>query len=272
MKKVQTAILYAALVGFMLALAIPFVWMVSSSFKVQSEIFRSPPTIIPEKGTFDNYVNVFGEYNFVRHFLNSVYVASIQTALQVFLCSLAGFAFAKYDFKFKNALFLILLGSMMVPGHTTFVPLYQLAIKLGLVDTRIGIVLPGIVGAFGIFFMRQNMASIPDELLDAGRIDGTGEFSAYWRIVLPLSGAALSVLALLTFLGSWNAYVWPLIIIRTREMQTLPVMLAGLVGLYRMEHGILMAGAFLSATPVILLFVALQRYFVEGITVGALRG
>ena len=141
-----------------------------------------------------------------------------------------------------------------------------------MVDTSVGIILPGLVGAFGIFFMRQNMETIPSELLDAARIDGASEFSTFWRIAIPLTGPALSVLAVLSFLGSWNAYVWPLIIIRTREMQTLPVMLAGLVGLYRMEHGILMAGAFLSAVPVVLLFAALQRYFVQGITVGALRG
>jgi ABC-type glycerol-3-phosphate transport system permease component len=271
-RALQSTALYLILSVVLLVLAIPFLWMVSASFKEQFEIFRSPPTILPPKPILTNYITLFGEYKFIRAFLNSVQIAVITTVSQLFLCSLAGYAFAKYEFRLKNVLFLVMLGSMMIPGYTYFVPLFQLVINLGLVDTRIGIVLPHLVGAFGIFFMRQHMESVPDELLDAGRIDGTSEFAAFWKIALPLVRPGLTVLALLAFLGSWNDYVWPLIIIRTREMQTLPVMLAGMVGIYRIEYGALMAGAFLSALPVLLLFGSMQRYFVAGIMEGALRG
>jgi ABC-type glycerol-3-phosphate transport system permease component len=272
MRTTKSGLLYLVLTLVLMALAVPFLWMVSASFKEQFEIFRSPPTFIPENPIIQNYVRLFTEFNFPRHFLNSIQIAIISTVGQVFLCSLAGYAFAKYDFPLKNALFLILLGSMMVPLYTVFVPLFQLVIKMRLIDNRIAIVLPNLVSAFGIFLMRQHMESVPDELLDAGRIDGTSEFSAFYQIALPLVRPGLTVLALLAFLGSWNDYVWPLIIIRTRELQTLPVMLAGLVGMYRMEHGILMAGAFLSALPVLILFGAMQRYFVSGMLQGALRG
>jgi len=272
MRKLWTILLYFLLVGVLVALAVPFLWMLSASFKEQSDIFRSPPEIVSDAPTMLNYVRLFVEYNFLRHFRNSVYIGVVQTLLNIFLSALAGFAFAKYAFRLKNFLFLVLLGSMMIPMHTTFVPLFQLAIKLNLVDKFAAVILPGVVGAFGIFFMRQHMESIPDELLDAGRIDGTSEFGAFLRIALPLVRPALMILAVISFINSWNNYVWPMIVIRSREMQPLPVMLAGLVGLYRMEHGILMAGAFLSALPVLLLFSLFQRYFVQGILQGAVRG
>ena len=270
--RLESICAHTFLVGVLLYLSIPFLWMVVASFKKPSEIFRIPPTILPAQPVVRNYVDLFVEFDFPRHFLNSAFLAIVHTLLYLFFCALAGYAFAKYDFRLKNILFLLLLGSMMVPGYTLFVPLFVLAIRLKLGDSYIGVLLPGIVGAFGIFFMKQNMESVPDELLDAARIDGTSEFGAFWRIARPLASPALAVLAVLAFLNSWNDFVWPLVILRTRELQTLPVILAGMIGLYRMEYGIVMAGSFLSALPVLILFLSMQRYFVQGLTVGALRG
>ncbi len=270
--KVESVCAHALLAGGLLYMSIPFMWMVGASFKKQSEIFQAPPTILPDQPVISNYIELFIEFNFLRHFLNSAFLAIVHTLLYLFFCALAGYAFAKYDFRLKNLLFLLLLGSMMVPGYTLFVPLFVLAIRLKLVDSYIGVLLPGIVGAFGIFFMKQNMESVPNELLDAARIDGTTEFGAFWRIARPLARPALAVLAVLAFLNSWNDFVWPLVILRTRELQTLPVILAGMIGLYRMEYGIVMAGSFLSALPVLILFLSMQRSFVQGLTVGALRG
>lgn len=270
--RIEAVAAHLFLAGALLYMSIPFLWMIGASLKKQSEIFRNPPTFIPDELVFGNYINLFVEFDFLRHFLNSTFLAVVHTLLYLFFCSLAGYAFAKYEFRLKNLLFLLLLGSMMVPGYTLFVPLFVLAIRLKLVDSYIGVLLPGIVGAFGIFFMKQNMESIPDELLDAARIDGTTEFGAFWRVARPLAAPAMAVLAVLAFLNSWNDFVWPLVILRTRELQTLPVILAGMVGTYRMEYGIVMAGSFLSALPVLILFTSMQRNFMQGLTVGALRG
>lgn len=272
MRGIATALFYIILVGFLIVLALPFLWMVSASFKQQSEIFRSPPTLVPRAPVLDNYLKIFVEYKFLRHFGNSMYIAAVQTLLNTFLSGLAGFAFAKYQFRLKSGLFMILLGSLMIPVHATFVPLFELAIKLHLVDKFAAVILPGAVGAFNIFFMRQHMQSIPDELLDAARIDGASELAIFLRIAMPLVSPAVVTIAVLSFLNSWNEYIWPLIVLRSRERQPLPVMLAGLVGLYRMEHGVLMAGAFLSVLPIIILFSVFQRYFAQGILEGALRG
>jgi ABC-type glycerol-3-phosphate transport system permease component len=273
MKTVQTALLYAFLLVCLVAMAVPFLWMVSGSFKMESEIFRSPPTLIPRRPILANYADLFLERNFLRHFRNSMFLAVTQTLLHVFFCALGGYAFAKYEFRFKNALFLLLLGSMMVPTFTIYVPLFVLVIKLGLIDSYAGVILPGIVSAFGIFLTKQNMESgLPDELLDAARIDGSTEFGTFWRIALPLSRPALAVLAVWSFMASWNGFVWPMIVLRSRELQPVPVILASMVGIYGISYGTVMAGAFLSAVPMIILFVLAQKHFITGLTVGAVRG
>ena len=270
-RRAQRTLAYGFLFFILISMATPFVWMLSNTFKEQSEIFQLRPTLIPEEPHLRNYVSLFVDFDFARHFLNSAFIAVIHTASHLFLASLAGFAFAKYTFPLKNFLFMILLGSMMVPLYTIFIPLFVLVIRLGLVNSYAGVILPGVAGAFGIFFMKQSMEAVPGELLDSARIDGASEFRIYLQIALPLVRPALAVLAVLAFMGSWNDFVWPLVVLRSQELQTLPVIMAGMVGMYRMEYGVVMAASLLSTLPIFLLFMALQKQFVQGLTVGAVK-
>ena len=178
-RRAQRTIAYGFLFFILISMATPFVWMISNTFKEQSEIFQLRPTLIPEEPHLRNYVSLFVDFDFARHFLNSAFIAVVHTASHLFLASLAGFAFAKYTFPLKNFLFLVLLGSMMVPLYTIFIPLFVLVIRLGLVNSYAGVILPGVAGAFGIFFMKQSMESVPNELLDSARIDGASEFRIY---------------------------------------------------------------------------------------------
>ena len=270
-RRAQRTIAYGFLFFILISMATPFVWMISNTFKEQSQIFERRPTLIPEEPHLRNYVSLFVDFDFHKHFLNSAFIAVVHTASHLFLASLAGFAFAKYTFPLKNFLFLVLLGSMMVPLYTIFIPLFVLVIRLGLVNSYAGVIIPGVAGAFGIFFMKQSMEAVPGELLDSARIDGASEFRIYWQIALPLVRPALAVLAVLAFMGSWNDFVWPLVVLRSRELQTLPVVMAGMVSLYRMEYGVVMAASLLSTLPILLLFLALQKQFLAGLTVGAVK-
>ena len=270
-RRAQRTLAYGFLFFILISMATPFIWMISNTFKEQSEIFSMSPTLIPEEPHLRNYISLFVDFDFAHHFLNSAFIAVVHTASHLFLASLAGFAFAKYIFPLKNFLFMVLLGSMMVPLYTIFIPLFVLVIKLGLIDSYAGVIIPGVAGAFGIFFMKQSMESVPDELLDSARIDGASEFRIYWQIALPLVRPALAVLAVLAFMTSWNDFVWPLVVLRSRDLQTLPVVMAGMVGIYRMEYGVVMAASLFSTLPIFLLFLALQKQFVQGLTVGAVK-
>jgi len=266
---------HTALIVGAAATAMPFLWMISSSFKLNSEIYSYPLTLLPRHGTLSNYARLLAgaEIPFVRQFVNSSIVAAAQTILTLFISSLVGFGFAMYNFKFKRALFVFVLGTMMIPAQVTLVPLFLLMHAFRWLDTYQAIILPGSISAFGVFFMRQAMiSSVPAELLDAGRIDGCSEFGLFWRIGLPLSGAGLSVLGVLTLLGSWNNYLWPVIVLRTTEKFTLPVGLATLIGLYKQEWGMVLAGAFLATVPIIVLFILGRNQFITGLTSGAVKG
>jgi ABC-type glycerol-3-phosphate transport system permease component len=251
----------------------PFVWMFLSSFKTNPEIFSFPITILPRQPTLENYLRLMrgDELPFVRQFANSLVIALGQTVLVLFVASAAGFAFAKYEFPLKRLLFIVVLATLTIPLEVTLVPLFIIVSRLGMLDTFWGVILPGAVNAFAVFFMRQVMLGIPSELLDASRIDGCSEFGIYSRVALPLSRGGLAVLAILVFLNSWNDYLWPIIVLRSTEMFTLPVGLATLVGLYKVEYGMIMAGAFLATLPIILLFLVARHHLVEGITSGALK-
>ncbi|MCL4858797.1 MAG: carbohydrate ABC transporter permease [Caldilineaceae bacterium] len=264
--------------GFLLVFAIitgaPFFYMISGSFKFNAEIFSYPLTFIPRAPTLDNYGRLLSgsEIPYVRQFGNSVIVAVSQTLLTLLISSLVGWGFAKFEFSGKRALFLFLLATLMFPYQVTLVPLFLLMLRLGWLDTYLAIVIPGAISAFGVFFMRQNMLAIPDELIDAARMDGASDWGIYWRIGLPLARGALSVLAVLVFLGSWNDYLWPLIVLRSADKFTYPVGLATLVGLYRVEYGMILSGAFLATLPVVAIFVAGRKYLLENIAIGAIKG
>ena len=212
-----------------------------------------------------------GTSRYNRYLSDSVFIATASTLLTLFFCSLGGYAFAKYQFRGQKVLFGILLASMMVPFQVLLVPLFGLMYDIGWLNSYKAIVIPFSVGAFGVFLMRQFIVTIPSELLDAARIDGCSEFGIYYRIVLPIIKPALGALTIYSFLGSWNGYLWPLIILRDEAKYTLPIGLANLVGIYRQDYGMLMAGTLLSLMPIVILFLAMQREFVQGITLGSVK-
>ncbi|MFZ5852817.1 MAG: carbohydrate ABC transporter permease [Actinomycetota bacterium] len=269
---VVTLALHAALVAGLLVMVGPFLWMLLSSFKTEGEVRLVPPTWWPQAPTLQNYRELFARLDFPTYFLNSVLVAALVTAGNLVFCSAMGYALAKLRFPGRGLLFSVVLGTVMVPGMVTFVPLFVLVSNLGLVNTYAGLVLPFLAGAFGVFFMRQFMLSIPDELIESARVDGAGELRIFTRIVLPLCGPALATLGILTFLASWNNFLWPLVVATTEDKYTLPVALALYsVGQNQTRYGLLLAGSVVVILPVLLVFTLLQRHFVRGVASTGLK-
>jgi multiple sugar transport system permease protein len=257
----------------MIVMVAPFAWMVLGSVKSEAELQRFPPTWLPENPSLDHYRELFRRLDFPLYFRNSAVIAGVTTLTNLLFCSMAGYALAKLHFAGRDKLFVFIIATMMVPGGVTLIPSFVLLSKLELVNTLTGVILPGTVGAFGIFLMRQFMLGIPDDLLDAGRLDGAGEFHLYWKIALPLAKPALAALAIFTFLASWNDFLWPLIVLTDESKYNLPVALATFaIGQHRLENGLLMAGSLVIIAPVLLVFALLQRYFTQGITMTGLKG
>ncbi|WP_163509035.1 carbohydrate ABC transporter permease [Fodinicola acaciae] len=264
--------LYVILAAGIVAVVGPFVWMILGSFKSQGELLRTPPTWLPSQPTLDNYVQLFTKLDFPQYFANSVIVALCVTAGNLAFCSMLGYALAKLDFPGRRALFVLVVGSLMVPGMVTFVPSFVLVSNLGMSDTLAGMILPFLAGPFGVFLMRQFISGLPDELIDAARVDGAGEFRIFWSVIAPLCKPAMATLGILTFLGSWNNFLWPLVIAQTEDRYTLPVALAlYATGQNNTKYGLLMAGSVVVVLPVLAIFVALQRFFVQGIALTGLK-
>jgi len=274
-RAIGLTILYVFLIAWAGFALLPFLWAFSSSFKHLTEIFKYPPNFLPQSFDLINYVNLFTKQHFPQWFANSVVLAGISTVLVLFFCSLAGFAFAKYRFRFKNTLFTILIGSMIIPFQLILTPLYAEMNALKWLNTYWALIVPWVTPAFGIFLLRQYMSTLPTELLDAARIDGCSEFRIYAQIILPLARPALGTLAIYQFMNSWNSFLWPLIVLRDIELYTLPLGLATLLGLVQSEtidYGMIMAGAFLTALPIIIIFLFMQRQFISGLTLGSVKG
>ncbi|WP_116998147.1 carbohydrate ABC transporter permease [Desertimonas flava] len=260
------------LYGGFVVMAIPFVWMILSSFKTSAEMRQWPPTWIPKDPTTENYRELFERLDFPRYFLNSIISALAVTAGNLLFCSMIGYALAKLDFPGKRVLLAIMLGTMMIPSFVTFMPLFVFVSNMNLTNTRAGLILPFLAGAFGAFLMRQYMLGLPDELLDAARVDGAGELRIFFRIVLPLCGPALATLGVLTFLTNWNSFLWPLVVATGEDMYTLPVALALFsTGQQRSNVALQMAGAVIVVLPVVVLFFAMQRYVIRGIATSGLK-
>jgi multiple sugar transport system permease protein len=253
----------------------PLVWMVSASFKPLNEIYAYPPTIIPETFTLANYNRLFADWPFLTWYGNSVFVAVIQTITVLFFTSLAGFGFAKYRFKGSNFLFIILLGSTMIPFQLILVPLFIFMSRLGWTNSYMALIVPFMAPAVGIFLMRQFMLSIPIELVESARIDGASEFRIYLRIILPLARPALAAQAVLTFLGAWNSFLWPLSVLHKQPAMTLPVGMAGMIGGVTAGSeppiGASMAAATLVTIPVILIFISVQKQYIAGLTAASVK-
>ena len=265
-------VLYVILGLGLLVVVGPFLWMALSSVKPEAEIRAVPPTWLPETFTLQNYRDLFSRLDFPLYFFNSTLVAALVTAGNLLFCSLLGYALAKLRYPGKRALFLVVLGMLMVPGMVTFVPQFVLVSNLGLANSYAGLVLPFLAGPFGVFLMRQFLLSIPDDLLEAARVDGAGEFRIFWRVVLPLCRPALATLGILTFLGSWNNFLWPLVVATTEDRYTLPVALALYsIGQNKTDYELLLAGAVVVVLPVLVVFLVLQRYFLRGIATTGLK-
>jgi multiple sugar transport system permease protein len=264
--------LHIALIAGLVVMIMPFVWMILSSFKLTREIRRHPTQWIPDEPTLQNYRDLWDRLDFPRYFLNSTIAALAVTAGNLLFCSMLGYALAKLQFPGKRVLLAVMLATLMVPVVVTFMPLFVIVTNMNLNNTRWGLILPFLVGAFGAFLMRQYILGIPDELLDAARVDGAGEYRIFFRIVLPLCGPALATLGVLTFLGNWNSFLWPLVVASTEDMYTLPVALALFtIGQEEANVGMQMAGAAVVVLPVIILFFATQRFIIRGIATTGLK-
>jgi len=265
--------LYIVLALGLVLMVGPFLWMLLGSLKTPSELLATPPTLVPDAPTLDNFSRLFRRVDFARYFFNSTLIAVVVTAANLLFCSMAGYALAKLDFFGKRGLFGLAVATLMVPSSVTIVPLFVLMSKLGLVNSYAAVILPFAAGAFGVFLMRQFMSSVPDELLDAARIDGASEWRIFRSIVMPLLKPGLATLGIFQFLATWNNFLWPLVVLTSEEKYTLPVALATTaIGQNRSDYGLLMAGAVLLVVPVIAVFLALQRHFTQSIAMTGLKG
>lgn len=270
-KKSNLAMLLAFLVvGFVFLL--PFLWMTFSSIKPEALIRGNPEKLFPTSVTLDNYRSLFSQIPFFRFLTNSFIFAGGVTLSSLLLDSMAGYAFAKLPFKGSSVLFILVLVTMMVPFQITMIPLYLIMNKFQILNTYAGLMLPRLANAFGIYFMRQSFLSIPNELMDAGRIDGVGETGIFFRIMIPVVVASLSTLGVFHFMYNWNDFLWPMLMTNTVEMQTLPVGLALFQGEHVMEHGPMFAGAVLSIVPILVIFLAAQKTFIKGIALSGIKG
>jgi ABC-type glycerol-3-phosphate transport system permease component len=266
-------LLYSVLIVISIFMLLPFVWMVSTSFKLPQDVFGFPPILWSERSTAINYIYLITEKNLLRITWNTFFISFAGTLLSLFFCSLGGYGFSKYKFPGQTWLFSLLLASMVIPGAVMMVPSFVLMRQFGWVNTFLPLIVPGAANAFGIFFMRQYISSINDELMDAARIDGTSEFGIYWRIIVPIISPGLVSLGLIFFMGSWNNYLGPLIYLKSPELFTIPLAIAsfgGAVGLT--NYNAQMAMSVISIIPLLFIFLIFQRRFVEGITAGAVKG
>src|SRR3954467_1231556 len=270
---VPKSIAYVSLTLISVFMIFPFVWMLVSSFKPFEEIF-SGTTFLPVHPTFNNYVSLFEQSDALHKIWNSFYIAATSTVLSVFLCALGGYAFAKFRFPGRGFLFSFMLASMAIPFAVVMVPLFiMMRNYFHWIDTPLPLIIPGAANAFGIFFMRQYMSSMPDEMLDAARVDGASEFGIFLRMVLPTSIPGLVSLGIIFFMGSWNNFLWPTAILRSPDQQTVPLMLNALQGPPgRTAFDVLMAGSVVSLIPMLIVFLVLQRYLIGGITAGSVKG
>ncbi len=264
--------LYLLLTIALIAVIAPFIWMVLGSFKGEGELRQAPPTWLPQAASWDNYTELFARLRFSTYFFNSTVVAVVVTAGNLLFCSMLGYALAMLDFRGKRTVFTLVMATLMIPGVVTFVPLFVLVANAGLIDSLPGLILPFLVSPFGVFLMRQFFLGLPRDLLDAGRVDGAGELRIFARIFLPLTGPALATLGILTFLGSWNNFLWPLVVAQTESHYTLPVALALYsTGQNSTQYGLLLAGATVVVLPILVIFMIFQRRFIEGIATTGIK-
>ena len=272
-KTLRTALFYLMLLVIVFFTVLPFLWMLSSSFKGSEAIRTIPIRWIPEHPTLEGYQRVFNMqgFSFARSSLNSLLLAIACTIVAVGSAAMAAFVFAKLPFKGSNKLFGLYLATMMIPGTVTMVPNYIILRMLGLLDTYTGLILPSLANAFGVFLMRQSMMSVNDAYMESAYLDGASLYRIFFQIMLPMVMPTLSTMVLLSFMGSWNSYLWPLIVLTSTDKQTLQVVLGNMNGMYKNNEHVLMAGAVLTILPILIVYLVSQRYVDQGISLGGLK-
>jgi multiple sugar transport system permease protein len=251
----------------------PFYWLLMTAFTPTESSIKIPPDFLPIHASLANFERLFRQAPSVWNWmLNSLVIAGSVTLFHIFFDTLSGYAFAKKRFPGRNIFFWMIIATLLVPSQVTLVPLYLVIRQFNLVNNLLGVILPGFADVFGIFLMRQYIQTLPSELEEAARIDGCSEPGIFWRIILPLSKPAIGALAIFTFVRSWNAFLWPLIVLQKTRTFTLPVGVASLQNEFAVDYGLIFAGAAIAAVPMILFFLAFQRYFMEGVRMGALKG
>jgi len=266
-----TVVLHAVLYAIALITVAPFLWVLLASFKELSDILTYPPRWIPSRFILDNYVSAFQAAPFGRYYFNSIFVASTVTLGQLITCSLAAYAFARLRFRGRDILFYIFLGTMMIPGQVVMIPGFMVLHWLGWIDTYEALIVPGLASAFGTFLLRQFFLTIPRDLEDAASIDGCSRFGVLWRIILPLSRPALATLAIFTFMGVFNDFLWALIVVSSDNLKTVQLGLAIFRDRYQTDWGQLMAASVTATLPILTVFFFAQKYFIKGITLSGLK-
>ncbi len=264
--------LHAALTAIAVLTLAPLAWMVSASLMPTGEANTFPPRLLPSVPTLTHYVELFTRLNLARSFLNSAIVTIVTTLVSVLVNGMAGYAFAKLRFSGRERLFQLLLAALVIPSQVVMLPLFLELRSLGLANTLVGVMIPGLASVFGIFMVRQYALAIPDDLLDAARIDGASELRIFWSIVMPVIRPILLTFAAFNFLSMWNDFLWPLIVLSDGARYTLPVALANLVGEHVQDTELMMAGSVLTVLPVLLVFLALQRVYIKGALMGSVKG
>ncbi|SHE23864.1 carbohydrate ABC transporter permease [Actinomyces glycerinitolerans] len=271
-KRVQTIALEAVLLIIGVTTVFPFVWMLFSAFKPNSEIRALNQTLLPQEWTLDNFLNLQDKFDFIRFFANSLGIALVVTGVTIYTSCLCGFVLAKYRFPGRNAIFGFILGTMMIPWAVTIIPRYTMFAAWGLRDNYLSLILPAAMSGFGIFMMRQSMDDIPDAVLEAARIDGASEIYIFHRIVLPMSRNPISALAIFQFLWAWEDYLWPYLMIDNEKMQVLAVGLTTFNGRYGTDYGGLFAATTISVIPVLVVYLIFQKRFIAGAAAAAVKG
>ena len=266
-------LLYSVLIIISLFMILPFIWMVSTSFKLAADIFGYPPKIIPDNPVLDNYTYVIFDKHALRYLYNTAVIATLSTIATLFFSTLAGYAFAKYDFPGKKGLFAFLLATMVIPGAVMMVPAFIIIRKIGWVDTIWPLVIPGAASAFWIFFFRQFISTISNEVMDAARMDGASEFRIYWNIILPIISPAITGMGLIMFMASWNAFQGPRIYLKSAEKMVMTQAIMSMQGAAGFTAwGEYMALSVISLIPLLIIFLVFQRRIVEGVMAGAIKG
>ncbi|QKD83692.1 carbohydrate ABC transporter permease [Thermoleptolyngbya sichuanensis A183] len=272
-RSLKTLALYALLGAIALVMLLPLIWLVSTAFKAPTEnIFEFPPRFLPQSPTLQNFVTVWQTNPFGRYLFNSTLVAVLTVVLNLLFCSLAAYPLARLQFRGREALLLLIVSTILIPFQIVMIPLYVLAVKLGLRNTYLGLILPAIASAFGIFLLRQAFQGVPKELEEAARIDGCSELGIWWNVMLPAVRPALITLAIFVFIGAWSDFLWPLILLDQPDYYTLPLGVAKLAGAFSLDWRLIAAGSVISIAPILLVFGLLQRYIVPTDTSSGVKG